>query len=49
MLERKPGRFVPVDDEGEYTDEFRKKIDESDNDIQQGNLTEIELVGNTIT
>jgi len=42
MLERMIRRFVPVDNEGEYTDEFKKKIDESDNDIAEGNLTEIE-------
>jgi hypothetical protein len=42
MLERMVRRFVPVDDEGEYTDKFKKKLDESDKDIAEGNLTEIE-------
>lgn len=42
MLERMVHRFVPVDNEGEYTEEFKKKLDESDKDIAEGNLTEIE-------
>jgi hypothetical protein len=33
---------VIVDNEGEYTEDFKKKLDESDKDIAEGNLTEIE-------
>jgi len=40
-LERIVHRFVPTDAEGEYTDEFQTKLQESDQDIANGNLTDI--------
>jgi hypothetical protein len=41
QLETKLARFVPEDDEGEYTQEFLDKLAKSDRDIENGNVTEI--------